>query len=195
MWSVANNQEYANVDAVADGVPYEISNQQGRCLGWSETVVKMRNCRNASWHQLWMYSAGSRILSASGRCLDNGGSFPHIWDCRQDLISNQQWTYDASSGQLKKLSALDFCLEAASDTSVVTMNYCDTLNGYQRWVMPPRSTTITSTAIASSAITSTMTITSTSITSTTTTSAAITSTGGSSTSSTTTTSSSTTTTS
>ncbi|GAB9473627.1 hypothetical protein Gpo141_00010776 [Globisporangium polare] len=86
----------------------------------------------------WWYNPGNNLVQNkdSNYCLDayeawDGGRV-HVWACNANE-ANQQWTMDASTGQLKHLTHAGFCLDADQSTGKVSLYWCHLDNNNQVW--------------------------------------------------------------
>mmetsp|Transcript_104468 Transcript_104468/g.207516 ORF Transcript_104468/g.207516 Transcript_104468/m.207516 type:complete len:559 (+) Transcript_104468:111-1787(+) len=110
------------------------SRSSGRCLDWGNLIIANLFCDPAKKSQLWSYET-QRIQIPDGRCLDDGGSTVHIWQCKNDgqVARNQHWTYHPNTGQVSQLGKMQLCLQESPVNTTVFMKPCDPTNLHQRW--------------------------------------------------------------
>jgi hypothetical protein len=123
------------------GTPIQ-GQRSGRCLDWSNIIVKSVTCNQAPKQQ-WTYNTVHEIKSSDNRCLDMGGEKVHIWNCdlaEGDVRKNQNWVYDLVSHQIKHLSEPDLCLQDGSGPGEVTMKPCSQDVQDQKWLLKISST-------------------------------------------------------
>mmetsp|Transcript_9319 Transcript_9319/g.17829 ORF Transcript_9319/g.17829 Transcript_9319/m.17829 type:complete len:227 (+) Transcript_9319:75-755(+) len=110
-----------------------VNGETGMCLDWGPIIVNIMDCNPERGMQLWRYSnADHKIRTTDGRCLDGGGKFVHVWGCSPLLPQNQQWMYDAATGQIFfYLDTNVTCLSANMTT--ISQRICDVHSKEQQW--------------------------------------------------------------
>lgn len=88
----------------------------------------------------WWYHGSNNLVQSkdSNLCLDayekwDGGRV-HVWQCNPNE-PNQQWSLDATTGQLKHLTHQGFCLDADQASGKVSLYWCHLNNNNQVWRM------------------------------------------------------------
>lgn len=86
----------------------------------------------------WWFNPGNKLVQNkdSNYCMDayeawDGGRV-HVWACNPNE-PNQQWTMDATTGQLKHVAHAGFCLDADQTSGKVSLYWCHLSNNNQVW--------------------------------------------------------------
>lgn len=127
----------------------------GMCLDWGPIIVNIMDCNPEREMQLWTYSVSDHhIITHDGRCMDGGGKFVHVWGCSPLLPQNQQWMYDASTGQIFYYVNTDVTCLAANLTSI-SQEICDMHSKEQQWRFMHVAEPVTTSIAAASGVTTT----------------------------------------
>jgi len=104
----------------------------GLCLDWGSVVVANVPCNETSDIQKWGYVHWSRrVMTNDFRCLDSGGKYLHVWECKTGEVG-QRWDFQDTMGRLTQVMPDSLlCMEATS--SSVTLQPCDSSSAAQKW--------------------------------------------------------------